>query len=76
MKCCGNDETIEADVVVLAVPNETVREVLQDEALQKNLEKFTTASAITMYFGFDVPDSVLPADGTGFIVSHNSDLSM
>jgi len=68
------DETIEADVVVLAVPNETVREVLQDEVLQKSFDKFTTASAITMYLGFDVPDSVLPADGTGFIVSHNSDL--
>ena len=70
----AGDETIEADVVVLAVPNETVREVIQDKGLQKNLDKFTTASAITMYLGFDVPDSVLPADGTGFIVSHNSDL--
>ena len=27
-----------------------------------------------MYVGFDVPDEVLPADGTGFIVSHHSDL--
>lgn len=70
----AGDETIEADVVVLAVPNETVREVLQDEGLQKSFDKFTTASAITMYLGFDVPDSVLPADGTGFIVSHNSNL--
>jgi len=70
----AGDETIEADVVVLAVPNETVREVLQDNSLQKNLDKFTTASAITMYLGFDVPDSVLPADGTGFIVSYNSNL--
>ena len=70
----AGDETIEADVVVLAVPNETVRKLLQDEELQKSLEKFTTASAITMYLGFDVPDYVLPADGTGFIVSHNSDL--
>lgn len=70
----AGDETIEADVVVLAVPNETVRKVLQDEELQKSLDKFTTASAITMYVGFNVPDCVLPADGTGFIVSHNSDL--
>ena len=68
------DETIIADIVVLAVPNNTVRTVLQDEKLDGQLEKFTTASALTMYVGFDVPDSVLPADGTGFIVSHNSDL--
>ncbi|MGN7478700.1 protoporphyrinogen oxidase [Solibacillus silvestris] len=68
------EETILADIVVLAVPNDTVRNVLQDESLDEQLEKFTTASALTMYVGFDVPDSVLPADGTGFIVSHNSDL--
>jgi protoporphyrinogen/coproporphyrinogen III oxidase len=68
------DETILADVVVLAVPNETVSHVLKDEQLDRQLQKFTTASALTMYVGFDVPDSVLPADGTGFIVSHNSHL--
>lgn len=68
------DETILADIVVLAVPNETVSNVLQDDSLNEQLEKFTTASALTMYLGFDVPDRVLPADGTGFIVSHNSDL--
>ncbi|MEK5078360.1 protoporphyrinogen oxidase [Solibacillus sp. FSL W7-1436] len=68
------DETILADVVVLAVPNETVRQVIQNEALEDQLKKFTTASALTMYVGFDVPDNILPADGTGFIVSHNSDL--
>lgn len=69
----GN-ETVLADVVVLAVPNATVQKVLADEQLEANLKRFTTASAITLYLGFDVPDSVLPADGTGFIVSHNSDL--
>ncbi|MEK4387551.1 protoporphyrinogen oxidase [Solibacillus sp. FSL W7-1464] len=68
------DETILADVVVLAIPNDTVRQVIQDDSLEKQLEKFTTASTLTMYVGFDVPDDILPADGTGFIVSHNSDL--
>lgn len=68
------NEEIEADIVVLAIPNNVVRTVLQDAALDEQLEKFTTASAITLYAAYDVPDSVLPADGTGFIVSHNSDL--
>lgn len=68
------NETIIADNVVLAVPNETVRHIMQDEVLDAQLEKFTTASALTIYVGFDVPDLVLPADGTGFIVSHNSKL--
>ncbi|MER1959039.1 MAG: protoporphyrinogen oxidase [Solibacillus sp.] len=69
----GN-ETLIADIVVLATPNETVSTVLQDAGLRTQLEKFTTASALTMYVGFDVADRMLPADGTGFIVSHNSDL--
>lgn len=68
------DETITADVVVLAVPNDAVKQLVNDKQLNTQLQKFTTASALTMYVGFDVPDSVLPADGTGFIVSHNSDL--
>lgn len=67
-------ETIAADVVVLATPNQTVRAVLQDPVIDEQLEKFTNASALTMYVGFDVADSVLPADGTYFIVSHHSDL--
>lgn len=69
-----NGEQLKADIVVLAVPNETVRNILTDAELLPQFEKFTTASALTMYLGFDVPDSILPADGTGFIVSENSDL--
>lgn len=69
-----NGEQIVADYVVLAVPNQVVKQVLNDNELNPHLEKFTNASAITMYLGFNVPDSVLPQDGTGFIVSHNSDL--
>ncbi|MEG0470912.1 MAG: protoporphyrinogen oxidase [Solibacillus sp.] len=69
-----NGKSIKADVVVLAVPNDTVRKVLEDNSLDKSLEQFSTASVLTMYVGYDVPDEVLPADGTGFIVSHHSDL--
>ena len=69
-----NGESIQADVVVLAVPNNVVRNLLKDPLLESHLENFTNGSAITMYLGFDLPDAVLPADGTGFIVSHNSDL--
>ncbi len=69
-----NQQSVLADAVVLAVPNQVVRNVLKDKELDNQLLKFTNASAITMYLGFDVPDLVLPADGTGFIVSHNSDL--
>lgn len=70
-----NGETIIADHVVLALPNEAVARVVDErERFGDLFEQFTTGSAITMYVGYNVPDSVLPADGTGFIVSHNSGL--
>ncbi|MGE7912387.1 protoporphyrinogen oxidase [Lysinibacillus xylanilyticus] len=69
-----NGKIIEANHVVLALPNESVQSLLQDESLNYYFEQFNTASAITIYLGFDVPDNRLPADGTGYIVSHNSDV--
>ncbi|MFJ7409053.1 MULTISPECIES: protoporphyrinogen oxidase [unclassified Lysinibacillus] len=70
----ANSRKLEADHVVLALPNEAVKNLLQDPSLDHYFKEFTTASAITIYLGFDVPDAVLPADGTGFIVSHNSNV--
>ncbi|WP_107841089.1 protoporphyrinogen oxidase [Metasolibacillus meyeri] len=70
----SDGQVIDADIAVLAVPNETVKQLLVNEELTQQFEQFTNGSAITLYVGFNVPDSVLPADGTGFIVSHNSDL--
>lgn len=70
----ANGETIVADQVVMALPNDVVQHVLRDESLDQYFNQFSTASAITIYLGFDVPDAVLPEDGTGFIVSHNADL--
>ncbi|SCX68452.1 protoporphyrinogen oxidase [Lysinibacillus fusiformis] len=71
----ANGQYIEADYVVLALPNEAVQSILQDDSLTHYFDQFTTASAITIYLGFDVPDANLPADGTGYIVSHNSDVT-
>jgi len=70
----ANGRKLEAEHVVLALPNEAVQSLLQDPSLDHYFNEFTTASAITIYLGFDVPDAVLPADGTGFIVSHNSNV--
>lgn len=70
----ANGEAIVADHVVMALPNEVVQHLLMEASLNQYFSQFSTASAITIYLGFDVPDSVLPADGTGFIVSHNADL--
>lgn len=71
----ANGENIGADYVVLALPNEAVQSLMKDESLNRYFNQFTTASAITIYLGFDVPDAKLPADGTGYIVSHNSNVT-
>lgn len=69
-----HNEQIEADIVILAVPNTTVATLLQQQQVATHVAQFTNGSAITLYVGFNVPDTVLPKDGTGFIVSHNSAL--
>lgn len=69
-----NGETLTADATVLALPNDVIAQLLPSEALQPYFKKFTTASVITMYLGFTVPDALLPADGTGYIVSDNTNV--
>ena len=69
-----NGETLTADATVLALPNDVIAQLLPNEVLQPYFTKFTTASVITMYLGFTVPDALLPADGTGYIVSDNTNV--
>ncbi|WP_042352618.1 protoporphyrinogen oxidase [Bacillus massiliigorillae] len=69
-----NHETIEADYVVLSTPFNVAQEVLHHEELNSSFNKLQNSSVITMYMGFDVPDSRLPKEGTGFINSGKGDL--
>ena len=62
------------DHVVLTTPHDVTKRFFSDAATQSCFEQFRNGSAITLYLGYNVPDAVLPADGTGFIVSHNSTL--
>ena len=58
---------LRADGVILALPDSQVRGLLGQEAPEAVFDTFTNASILTMYLGYDLPDSELPADGTGFI---------
>lgn len=69
-----NGETIEADSLVLATPHNVAQVILQDEELDTDFNKLKNSSLISVYLGFDIPDEQLPAEGTGFIVSENSDV--
>ncbi|WP_391204303.1 protoporphyrinogen oxidase [Psychrobacillus sp. L4] len=70
----SNGETIETDYVVLTTPHNVAQAILQNEELDTDFIKLKNSSLISIYLGFDIPDYQLPAEGTGFIVSENSDV--
>ncbi|MGG0655906.1 protoporphyrinogen oxidase [Rummeliibacillus pycnus] len=69
----GHDD-ITADYVVLSTPHSVTSQILKDEAVDQELNTIRNASIIAIYVGFNIPDENLPADGTGYIVSENSDV--
>ncbi|MEH7120119.1 protoporphyrinogen oxidase [Neobacillus vireti] len=71
----NNKEIIEADYVVLSIPNTAAENLIDDAELKTEYSHFKNSSLISVYVGFDIPDSVLPADGTGFIAANTDELS-
>ena len=70
----SDGQTIEADYVVLAIPHDVAQRVLTHSELDADFNKFKNSSLISIYLGFDIPDEQLPAEGTGYIVSENSNV--
>ncbi|PZE21611.1 protoporphyrinogen oxidase [Paenibacillus xerothermodurans] len=71
---CSNHTQIEADFIVLSVLHDAARSLMNDERLDKEFEQLKNSSLISVYLGFDIPDSQLPKDGTGFIAAEDSGL--
>ncbi|USK85419.1 protoporphyrinogen oxidase [Peribacillus asahii] len=69
-----NYKEVEADYVVLSTPDSVAKQLLQNEELNEEFNQFKNSSMISIYLGFDLPDSELPQDGTGFITTEGSDL--
>ena len=70
----GHDD-ITSEVVVLSTPHAVTSKILNDQEITQQLDAIKNASIITVYVGFNIADKQLPADGTGFIVSENSDVN-
>lgn len=70
-----NQEVIEADHVVLSIPHTAAGKILNDKDIIGEFDKLKSSSLISVYVGFDVPDSLLPTEGTGFITASNNELS-
>lgn len=71
----SNGESIEADHVVLSIPHNAAKTLFADQALEKEFAGLKNSSLISVYVGFDIPDSLLSADGTGFITANMGELS-
>lgn len=70
----STDDVLEADYVVLSVPHTAAGSMLARPELTRDFDQLKSSSLISVYLGFDVPDSELPANGTGFITTDASDL--
>ncbi|TWT24842.1 protoporphyrinogen oxidase [Planomicrobium sp. CPCC 101110] len=69
-----NGEELAADYIVLATPHAAAQKLLGLQELDLEFDQLLDSTLISIYLGFDIPDAKLPADGTGFIVSQESDL--
>lgn len=70
-----NEDVMEADYIVMSIPHTEARKLLKEQKMEELFTQLKTSSLISIYIGFEVPDSVLPADGTGFITAGSSELS-
>jgi protoporphyrinogen/coproporphyrinogen III oxidase len=70
----NNDEIIEADYVVLSIPQSAAKELIDDRELDREFAQLKNSSLISVYIGFDVPDNMLPTEGTGFITANSDDI--
>lgn len=69
-----NGQVMSSDFVVLSTPHQISQGILHNKKLDENFNRLKNTSLISIYMTFDIPDEHLPADGTGFIVSENSDV--
>lgn len=65
---------IDADFIVLSTQHNFAQSLLSDKELDEDFNQLINSSLISIYLGFDVPDSQLPETGTGFIVAESSQL--
>ena len=70
----SDGSSLDAGGVIITTPHNLTQQVLGLEELEPEFAQLHNSSLISIYLGFDIPDSELPEDGTGFIVSENTDL--
>lgn len=65
---------IKADYVVFSTTHDVTQKIIRDPQLDVHFNQLKNSSLTSIYVGFNAKDDLLPADGTGFITSHGSDV--
>ncbi|WP_394237631.1 protoporphyrinogen oxidase [Niallia oryzisoli] len=71
----SNHDGLEVDHVMLCVPHSEAEKLLEDHELKQEFNRLKNSSMISVYVGFDIPDHVLPLEGTGFITADSDSIS-
>lgn len=71
----SNGESLEADHVVLSIPHNAAVTLFDHKELKAEFELLKNSSLISIYLAYDIPDSELPEDGTGFITANTDELT-
>ena len=71
----SNGESLEADHVVLSIPHNAAAALFDHEELKAEFGLLKNSSLISIYLAYDIPDSELPEDGTGFITANMEELT-
>jgi protoporphyrinogen/coproporphyrinogen III oxidase len=71
----SNGQSLEADHVVLSIPHNAAAALFDDQELKAEFETLKNSSLISIYLAYDIPDSELPEDGTGFITANTDELT-
>ena len=70
-----NHEEVEADYIIAAIPASASQALFSETTIEQEFHSFKTSSLISVYMGYDLPDALLPEEGTGFITANNEELS-
>jgi len=72
----NNNQIIHADSVVIALPHLAVADLLHDKEYLNILKNMPATTVATVAMAFDEKDVENSIDGTGFVVSRNSDYTI
>lgn len=70
----ADDKSLYADYVVFSTTHDITQKIMNDPLMDQHFCQLKNSSLTSIYVGFDVKDDILPANGTGFITSYNSDV--